>query len=91
MAFERAQTIVKAIGGPLVAITDADYLESSAPPPDADEDWPEPDEIPALVDRLRKEMRRAATALEFERAAELRDRVHAIERHQLGLLDAGRG
>jgi excinuclease ABC subunit B len=84
-------TIRKAISGPLVAIADADYLESAEPLPEPDEDWPEPDEIPATIDRLRKEMRRAATALEFERAAELRDRVHALERHQLGLVEPRRG
>jgi len=84
------QTIRKAIGGPLVAIADADYLESAEPLPDVDEDWPDPEEIPASLDHLRKEMRRAATALEFERAAELRDRVRALERHQLGLLEPSR-
>ncbi len=31
---------------------------------------------------------RAAAALEFERAAELRDRIHALEQHRLGLLPA---
>ena len=85
------QTIRKAISGPLVAIADADYLESAEPLPEPDEDWPEPNEIPATIDRLRKEMRRAATALEFEHAAELRDRVHALERHQLGLAEPRRG
>jgi excinuclease ABC subunit B len=84
------QTIRKAIGGPLVAIADADYLEGAELLPDPDENWPDPDEIPATLDRLRKEMRRAATALEFERAAELRDRVHALERHQLGLAEPSR-
>ncbi len=79
------QTIRKAISGPLVAIADADYLEGTEPLPDADESWPDADEIPATLDRLRKEMRRAATALEFEQAAELRDRIHALERQHLGL------
>jgi excinuclease ABC subunit B len=89
------QTIRKAIGGPLIAIADADYLEPAEPPTDDDgeagESWPEPEQIPVTLDRLRKEMRKAAAALEFERAAELRDRLHAIERHQLGLLEASRG
>ena len=85
------QTIRKAIGGSLVAIAEADYLEGAALLPDADESWPDPDELPATVARLRKEMRRAAAALEFEQAAELRDRVHALERHQLGLVEARRG
>jgi excinuclease ABC subunit B len=84
------QTIRKAIGGPLVAIAEADYLESAEPLLDADEDWPDPEDIPTTLDRLRKEMRRAATALEFERAAELRDRLGALERHQLGLIEPSR-
>ena len=36
-------------------------------------------ELPALVDGLRAEMREAAEALEYERAAELRDRIHELE------------
>ncbi|MEO6025277.1 MAG: excinuclease ABC subunit UvrB [Candidatus Binatia bacterium] len=84
------QTIRKAIAGPLVAIADADYLEGSELLPDPDDDWPDAGEIPATLDRLKKEMKRAATALEFERAAELRDRIHALERHALGLNEGSR-
>jgi excinuclease ABC subunit B len=39
-------------------------------------------EIPALVDKLRKEMKEAAKALEFERAAELRDLVIELEKRK---------
>jgi excinuclease ABC subunit B len=42
-------------------------------------------EIPALVERLRKEMREAARELEFERAADLRDRIKALEEERLRL------
>jgi excinuclease ABC subunit B len=42
-------------------------------------------EIPALIERLRKEMREAARALDFERAAELRDRVKALESERIRL------
>ena len=52
------------------------------------EDWPDAADIPALVDRLRKEMRQASSTLDFERAAELRDRIGALERHRLGLATA---
>ncbi|OQY66974.1 MAG: excinuclease ABC subunit B [Polyangiaceae bacterium UTPRO1] len=81
------RTIRKAIRGPLVAIADADYLDDATPEDDAAESWPEPAAIPATIDRLKKEMRRAAAALEFEQAAELRDRIQALERHRLGLDD----
>jgi excinuclease ABC subunit B len=79
------RTIRKAIGDPLVAIADADYLEVPLAEEDDDQEWPAPEDIPAAVQRLRKEMRQAAAALEFERAAELRDRIGALERRRLGL------
>ncbi len=40
-------------------------------------------EIPALVAGLRKEMAEASKALEFERAAALRDRIRALEEERL--------
>ena len=79
------RTIIKAIGNPLVAIAEADYLEVPLDADDGGEDWPDLADIPGVVDRLRKEMRQASAALEFERAAELRDRIAALERHRLGL------
>ena len=84
------RSIRKAVGGRLVAIAEADYLEGAELLPES-ETWPEPAEIPGTLDRLRKEMRRASAALEFEQAAELRDRIHALERHQLGLIEVRRG
>jgi excinuclease ABC subunit B len=42
-------------------------------------------EIPALIERLRKEMREAARELEFERAADLRDRVKSLEAERIRL------
>jgi excinuclease ABC subunit B len=42
-----------------------------------------PHELPSLVEGLRREMREAAKALEFERAAELRDRIRELEAEQL--------
>ena len=79
------RTIIKAIGNPLVAIAEADSLEVPLDADDGGEDWPDLADIPGVVDRLRKEMRQASAALEFERAAELRDRIAALERHRLGL------
>jgi excinuclease ABC subunit B len=40
-------------------------------------------ELPQLVEALRKEMRTAAEALDFERAAALRDRIQALEAERL--------
>ena len=42
-------------------------------------------EIPALIERLRKEMREASRELEFEQAAELRDRIKALENERIRL------
>ncbi|MEM7413041.1 MAG: excinuclease ABC subunit UvrB [Myxococcota bacterium] len=42
-------------------------------------------EVPRLVESLRKEMREAARELEFEKAAELRDRIQALERERIRL------
>jgi len=82
------RTIRKAIGNSLVAIAEADYLEVPLDEDESGEDWPDAADIPALVDRLRKEMRQASSALDFEQAAELRDRIGALERHRLGLATA---
>ncbi len=40
-------------------------------------------DLPSLIDALKKEMREAAMGLEFERAAQLRDRVRALEQRAL--------
>ncbi len=42
-------------------------------------------ELPRLIEHLRGEMREAARALEFERAAELRDRIKALEAERIRL------
>ena len=42
-------------------------------------------ELGPLIERLRAEMREAARELEFERAAELRDRVKALEAERIRL------
>ena len=42
-------------------------------------------EIPDLIERLRREMRDAARELDFERAADLRDRVRALESERIRL------
>jgi excinuclease ABC subunit B len=89
------KTITKAIRelDPSLGYVDGDYLDvekiaaekgkggrrkrkGEIPPPDAAE-------LPKLLDDLKKEMREAAKAMEFERAAELRDRIKALEARAL--------
>ena len=78
------QTIQKAINDPLLPVCEADYVDV----PMVEEEqaaYVNPRELPGLVRQLREEMRQAARALEFERAAELRDRIVALEAQELGL------
>jgi excinuclease ABC subunit B len=42
-------------------------------------------ELPRILDGLRAEMKQAAEALEFERAADLRDRIRALEQELIAL------
>ena len=43
----------------------------------------DPAELPSLIDQLRQDMKAAAQAMEFERAAELRDRIRGLEARAL--------
>ncbi|HET9596617.1 MAG TPA: excinuclease ABC subunit UvrB, partial [Anaeromyxobacteraceae bacterium] len=66
-----------------MAIAEADYLTV----PMAAEDGAEydPSQIPRIVEELEAEMRKASEALEFERAAGLRDRILALKALELGV------
>ena len=44
-----------------------------------------PHDIPKTIAALQKEMREAASHLEFERAAELRDRIQRLQEQELAL------
>jgi excinuclease ABC subunit B len=81
------QSIRNAIENPLAELVAGDYVEvekdreKSKGPKLAPGERPE--RIPQILTKLRKEMRAAAGKLEFERAAELRDRIADLERWQL--------
>jgi excinuclease ABC subunit B len=79
------QTIQKAIGESLQAVCEADYLTIPLARESADEPVLDSADLAERVAELRKEMRAAARQLEFERAAELRDRIRALETRALGL------
>jgi excinuclease ABC subunit B len=66
-----------------MAIAEADYLTV----PMAAEDGAEydPEQLPQIVAALEAEMKDAAKALDFEKAAQLRDRLIALKDLQLGL------
>ncbi len=70
-------TIVKAIDSNLIRITEADYVT----PPDTDPGditLLSPRERESLVAELEQKMRDSAKAFEFEKAAQLRDRIKAL-------------
>ncbi len=82
-------TIVRAIDNPLAELVNADYVEVSTEPRTrkgrTEAEDINPAKIPKLVVELRREMKRHAAKLEFERAAELRDRIKELEQMQLEL------
>ena len=81
------QSIVKALGSPLIKIYDADYVDlpmAAEKPANY-----RASELPRVIRKLQKEMRQAAERLEFEKAAELCDRIRVLETQDLALRDAG--
>jgi excinuclease ABC subunit B len=79
------QTVIKSIGSPLVKIYEADYVDV---PLVAEKGTTyKSAELPRLIQRLKKEMKKAAESLEFEKAAELRDRIRAMQEQEIGLRD----
>ncbi len=77
------QTIVKPIEATLITASEADYFKV---PTEVDEieDY-SPANIEATITRLEVEMRGAAKRFEFERAAELRDRIKVLRERELQL------
>jgi excinuclease ABC subunit B len=77
------QTVKRNITDLHMAIVEADYVTV---PIAADEGAEyKPEQIPEIVAALEAEMKEAAQALDFEKAAGLRDRVLALKDLQLGL------
>jgi excinuclease ABC subunit B len=81
------ETVRKGLRTILESIEEKDYY---TPPgggalAEAAEEYVAPKDIPKLVKKLRKEMLAAAKALDFEQAAELRDRIRKLEEMELAL------
>jgi excinuclease ABC subunit B len=76
------QTVVKRITSLKESIWEQDYV--TVPAGQEGEEAPIPaHELPALIESLRREMREAAGSQEFERAADLRDRIRELESERL--------
>jgi excinuclease ABC subunit B len=72
------ESIVKPIDSNLIAVTEADYVT-----PEIDEQEPElqqltPEQRASFLEELERKMRDAARNFEFEKAAQLRDRLKAL-------------
>jgi excinuclease ABC subunit B len=80
------ESIVKPVDMALASIVEADYVTVPLEEPSAEPTTP--DELQALVANLEKQMREAAKRFEFEKAAELRDRVKALKARDAGLAPA---
>jgi len=80
------QSIVKALGSPLVKVYDADYVDI----PLAAEQGGKygAAELPRQIRKLQKEMKQAAERLDFEKAAELRDRIRDLQKRELAVRES---
>jgi excinuclease ABC subunit B len=78
------ESIVKSISDVLHSVYEADYV--TVPLAAEDEDrYHSQEELDKLIKKLRKEMKTAADRYDFERAAELRDRIFKLEGKELEL------
>jgi len=77
------QSIIKALGSPLIKIYDADYVDIPIAAEKAAKYGAA--ELPRLIRKLQKEMKQAAERLDFEAAAELRDRIRELQNQELAL------
>ncbi len=78
------KTVVKSLGTPLVQVYEADYVTVPMAA-EKGEDYTSVNAIPKMIERLKKEMKRAAANLEFEKAAELRDQINELQEQEIGL------
>jgi excinuclease ABC subunit B len=76
------ETVRKAIPDILESIYEADYVTVPMAA-EKGEEYVSLLEIPKLISRLKKEMRAAASKLDFEKAAEIRDRIKALEEREM--------
>ena len=76
------ETVKKSIRDILSSVYEADYFTIPSVS-DVNDEYVSVKDIPAFLQKLKKEMKEAAGRLEFERAAELRDRIQRLEEMEL--------
>ena len=77
------QTIIKPIDALLVQIAEGDYVDLTAGEPEAEEAPLSAEDADALAAALEEQMRAAAREFEFEKAAQLRDRIKELRKQML--------
>ncbi|HEY8368206.1 MAG TPA: UvrB/UvrC motif-containing protein, partial [Thermodesulfobacteriota bacterium] len=75
------ETVRKGIDAILTSVYEQDYVTVPVERDEAPRVTPE--ELPAVLERLREEMKAAAAALEFEKAAAIRDRIRLLQEQAL--------
>jgi excinuclease ABC subunit B len=78
------ESIRKSIHELLETVSERDYYTVELPKV-AEPGWESPAALAAEVEKLQAAMREAAKRLDFERAAELRDRIKALRKIDLGV------
>ena len=76
------QTIKKSVRNILASIYESDYFTVPTVS-DVQEEYGSAKEIPKVILRLKEEMKKAASQLEFERAAGIRDKIQRLEELEL--------
>jgi excinuclease ABC subunit B len=80
------QSVTKAIDASLVEMYSPEWaIVPEVEAKDSEEEFIAPHELPDRITALRHEMMQAADDLEYERAAELRDRIKRLERKIFGM------
>ena len=78
------RTIVKDIASPLLALSNLDYHDAAFLPPRVGEvDVTDAASLAKAISELEKQMKAAAKRLEFEGAAQLRDRIKELRAQQI--------
>ena len=75
-------SIKKSIQDILSSVYEADYVTIPVAG-EKQKEFAEPEQVPLLIKQLRKKMKDAAARLDFEEAAELRDRIKVLQEEEL--------
>ena len=76
------ESVKKSIGTLEYQVAEADYVTIGVAA-EAEEGYARPTDVEVTIKKLEEEMKTAAKLLEFERAAQLRDRIRALKLKEL--------